>query len=117
VEHYDFGGRTAVDLKDKYRNLEREWEKQATHHRPAPGTSTGTSTAAAPARRRVSAPDTNTSLDDDIEEWTPSGGKTGRSSRAATAKPKTEAQRPNLDFIMTRGGQEHRRRSGAEDSD
>ena len=112
MEHYDFGGRTAVDLKDKYRNLEREWEKQATHHRPAP---TATA-AAAPAARRVSAPDTNTSLDDDIEEWTPSGGKSGRgSSRAASAKPKTGAKRPNLDFIMTRG--DHRRSGGAEDSD
>jgi hypothetical protein len=62
----------------------------------------------------VSAPDTNTSLDDDIEEWTPSGGQSGRgSSRAASAKPK----RPNLDFIMTRGDQEPRRSGGAEDSD
>jgi len=35
AEQYDFGGRTAVDLKDKYRNMERDWFRHVSRDLPA----------------------------------------------------------------------------------
>lgn len=58
--HYDFPGRTAVDLKDKYRNLEREQDRRVAR----PGFPSLT-VAAPPASSEHAV---NSSIDDEIEE-------------------------------------------------